>query len=284
VRLPEVGPGRYWLRDYDAPTHVSTAEALLGVFHVVGDAEAERRFRLHFELHVYATLLSRGRRELADRYLASSPVREAIRSLEHEGVLEQVPRYGTIVRRAERSDLVELYELREAVEPFAVAKAALAVLPEDLISLRRLCDEIGMLIRELKKSKLLLLDAAQMQRLLSADLGFHLLLLRAAGNQRMMKIVSESRLLTGIFGTQRQAHTIAVLQQTHQDHLAILEAVESGNAKAASRDMLDHIRKSKQQALDAYDRERSAPNPRLIPLTMPQQLLAEVHRIEKRRK
>jgi len=33
-------------------------------------------------------------------------------------VLEQVPRYGTIVRRAERSDLVELYELREAVEPF----------------------------------------------------------------------------------------------------------------------------------------------------------------------
>jgi DTW domain-containing protein len=78
VRLPEVGPGRYWLRDYDAPTHVSTAEALLGIFGIVGDAEAERRFRLHFELHVYATLLSRGRRELADRYLASSPVREAI--------------------------------------------------------------------------------------------------------------------------------------------------------------------------------------------------------------
>lgn len=215
--------------------------------------------------------------------MSRTPVREAIRSLEHEGVLEQVPRYGTIVRRAERSDLVELYELREAVEPFAVAKAALAVLPEDLISLRRLCDEIGMLIRELKKSKLPSLDAAQMQRLLSADLGFHLLLLRAAGNQRMMKIVSESRLLTGIFGTQRQAHTIAVLQQTHQDHLAILEAVESGNAKTASRDMLDHIRKSKQQALDAYDLERSSPNPRLIPLTMPQHLMQEVTRIEAKR-
>jgi len=78
VRLPEPGPGRYWLRDYDAPAHVSTAEALLGVFGVVGDTEAERCFRLHFELHVYATLLSRGRRDVADRYLASSPLREAI--------------------------------------------------------------------------------------------------------------------------------------------------------------------------------------------------------------
>ena len=78
VRLPAPGPGRYWLRDHDAPAHVSTAEALLGVFAMVGDAEAERRFRLHFELHVYATLLSRGHRDAADRYLATSPLREAI--------------------------------------------------------------------------------------------------------------------------------------------------------------------------------------------------------------
>lgn len=78
VRLPEPGPGRYWLREHDAPAHVSTAEALLGVFGVAGDAEAERRFRLHFELHVYAMLLSRGRRDAADRYLATSPLRDAV--------------------------------------------------------------------------------------------------------------------------------------------------------------------------------------------------------------
>lgn len=78
VRLPEPGPSRYWLRDQKAPTHVSTAEALLEVFRVVGDAAAERCFRLHFELHVYATLLSRGRRDVADRYLATSPLREAL--------------------------------------------------------------------------------------------------------------------------------------------------------------------------------------------------------------
>lgn len=216
--------------------------------------------------------------------MSRTPVREAIRALEHEGVLQQVPRYGTIVRKLDRKDLIELYELREAVEPFAVAKAASTVLPEDLISLRRLCDEFETLGKELKKSKLPALLAPQMQRLLSADLGFHLLLLRASGNQRMMKIVSDSRLLTGIFGTQRQAHTLAVLQQTHRDHAAILDAVEIGDGKNASRLMAEHIRHSKQQALDSYDQEHHAAPGRPIPLTMPQQLLAEVQRIEQRRK
>jgi len=76
VSLPEPAaePSRYWLRDQPKPTHLSTAEALMGVFHATGDAAAERRLRLHFELHVYATLLARGRREMAERYLGHSPL------------------------------------------------------------------------------------------------------------------------------------------------------------------------------------------------------------------
>jgi len=76
VRLPEptAEPSRYWLREQPEPTLLSTAEALLGILRAVGDAAAERRLRLHFELHVYATLLARGRREMAERYLGHSPL------------------------------------------------------------------------------------------------------------------------------------------------------------------------------------------------------------------
>ena len=76
VRLPEAGEhrSRYWLRDQPAPMQLSTAEALMGVLRGVGDHEAERRLRLHFELHVYATLLARGKREMAERYLGHSPL------------------------------------------------------------------------------------------------------------------------------------------------------------------------------------------------------------------
>jgi hypothetical protein len=76
VRLPDANnaPSRYWLRDQPGPEKLSTAEALLGVFKAVGQHEAARRLRLHFELHVYATLRSRGKREMAERYLGYSPL------------------------------------------------------------------------------------------------------------------------------------------------------------------------------------------------------------------
>lgn len=76
VRLPDPGgaPSRYWLRDQPGPTQLSTVEAVMGVFRCVGEHEAERRLQLHFELHVYATLLARGRREMAERYLGHSPL------------------------------------------------------------------------------------------------------------------------------------------------------------------------------------------------------------------
>ncbi|MFM8634697.1 MAG: tRNA-uridine aminocarboxypropyltransferase [Planctomycetia bacterium] len=76
VRLPNASdePSRNWLRNQADPGRLSTAEALMHVFRAVGDDVAEHGLRLHFELHVYATLLARGRREMAERYLGHSPL------------------------------------------------------------------------------------------------------------------------------------------------------------------------------------------------------------------
>jgi DTW domain-containing protein YfiP len=77
VRLPDTvtaEPSRYWLRDQEQASRLSTAEALMRVFDAFGDADASRLLRLHFEFHVYATLLSRGKREMAERYLGHSPL------------------------------------------------------------------------------------------------------------------------------------------------------------------------------------------------------------------
>src|SRR5690349_13215528 len=56
--------------------------------------------------------------------ISRTPVGEAIRQLVREGLVEQVPRYGTIVRSIDRQELTDLYEMREALESFAAAKAA----------------------------------------------------------------------------------------------------------------------------------------------------------------
>lgn len=212
--------------------------------------------------------------------MSRTPIREAIRQLDQEGVLKQVPRYGTVVQRLSRRDLAELYELREALEPFAVAQAAGRVSGEDLRLLEKLCDEIAAIAAAMQKAKRATPDAAMMKRLLSADLGFHLVLLRSSGNRRMMKIVGDSRLLTGIFGTPRQAHSLAVLQETHRFHLRILRAVRTGDAEKARAAMATHIRASRDEALAHFDRAQTEVSTQDTPLTLPDDVLADLQRLD----
>ena len=81
VRLPMSGKSRYALRAQNGDGRFSTFEALLFLLEARGEAEAARRLRLQFELHVYAGLCSRGRKAEAEAYLAESPVKDAFPEL-----------------------------------------------------------------------------------------------------------------------------------------------------------------------------------------------------------
>jgi len=93
VRLPDAAPrtSRFWLRRQHAPGFLSTAETLAVALDLVGDPTAARRLELHFELHVLAMLLARGRRESAERYLGESPLRESL-----PGLLDHFDRRGAV--------------------------------------------------------------------------------------------------------------------------------------------------------------------------------------------
>lgn len=81
ISLPMSGPSRYWLRNAPGAGKYATVEALLFLFSALGLAEAETRLRLQFELHVYAGLRTRGAKALADKFLAASPLRQAMPDL-----------------------------------------------------------------------------------------------------------------------------------------------------------------------------------------------------------
>ena len=78
MSLPLDGRSRYLLREQLGEGQHSTAEALIGLMAALGLREAEARLRLHFELHVYATLRARGRKAEAAGYLDQSPIRDAL--------------------------------------------------------------------------------------------------------------------------------------------------------------------------------------------------------------
>jgi DNA-binding GntR family transcriptional regulator len=211
--------------------------------------------------------------------ISRTPVREAFRDFEQEGVLEQVPRFGTRVKALDRHDLVELYELREALEPYAVAQAAGRLNETDAHTLDALCHEMKAVAEELRKRGRSSPDAAMMKRLMSADLAFHQLLIRAAGNRRMMKIVADSRLLARIFATPRQEHNVTVIEETHRYHTQILAAVKSGRGETARKLMAAHIRASLKEALDHYDQEQASAES--VPLGLPDDMMSELHRIQR---
>lgn len=81
VSLPMTGESRYWLRAQQDGARYSTAEALLFLLEVFGFAEARAALRVQFELHVYAGLRARGRKDLAEKFLEDSPLRTAMPEL-----------------------------------------------------------------------------------------------------------------------------------------------------------------------------------------------------------
>ena len=74
VSLPMTGESRYWLRAQQDGGRFSTVEALLFLLRMFDLAAAHDELRRQFELHVYASLRVRGRKEWAEEFLRASPV------------------------------------------------------------------------------------------------------------------------------------------------------------------------------------------------------------------
>lgn len=190
-----------------------------------------------------------------DLGISRTPVREAIGQLASEGLLEQSPNRGAVVARLRRSDIIELYELREALEVFAGGKAAAQQLKDhDLQRLHNLASEIPVLAGEIKGNKNAGLDAAGMQRFVAADLAFHTSIMRLAGNSRIVKVVNETRLLIRIFAIQRHGHSRRELEKIAAEHRAIADGLAVRDSALVSRLLAQHIQASRQERLDEFDR------------------------------
>ncbi len=183
-----------------------------------------------------------------------TPIREAMNQLAAEGLLAQSPQGGMVVAQLKREDIIELYELREALEVHAVGKIArLPMRPEDQERLQQLVDEILKLQRELEKSRKSNLDQKQMERFISCDLGFHSLLMSMAQNSRLQKIINDTRLLISIFAIHRGGHDLRSLQSIRIYHQRVLDAVVKQETEAAKAALAEHIQASQAERLNEYD-------------------------------
>lgn len=183
-----------------------------------------------------------------------TPVREALGQLVAEGLLEQTPNRGTTVVRFTRQDIVDLYELREALEAYAARKAAL-LKPQarELDQWRNVAAGMLVLRDELSSSGAAALNQEQTQRFISTDFVFHTMLMHLGGNARMVKTVNDSRVLIRIFTMGREAYTAPQLDELHKQHQEIIDAVASGDPEHAASTVSAHVQTSLQERLVAFE-------------------------------
>jgi len=189
----------------------------------------------------------------ADLEMSRTPVREAIRRLEVEGVLQPVASSGTFVKHAERSTIIEIYELRIALECFAVQKATRRMKPAQMRQLREFCDEMRSAVRAFRDSGEPCMKGEPLRRYLSADIGFHLALLKAAENRPALAIYSDLNLRSTIFGCRSHDRDLHHVARVWRQHDCVARAVRRRDAQAALQALEKHMNASMNAALEAYD-------------------------------
>jgi DNA-binding GntR family transcriptional regulator len=170
-------------------------------------------------------------RQLAARLNVSRmPVREALRKLESDGLLEIVPFRGAFVRQLSLAEVRDVYEARQAVEGMAAFLAAKRGVTAKLRDFRvRL--EAG-----LKHSK-----SADLRKVQRDGAAFHTAIVEASANARLLIIVTSLRSEIALTLRMALEHEPKRISDTVAEHLLILDAIESGDA-AESRDrMVAHL-------------------------------------------
>lgn len=169
------------------------------------------------------------------------PVREAIRRLAGEGLLEFTPHRGAAVRVFNERDVRELFQVREALEGYAAKLAAENINRADYASRLVTC-----------QTRLHDTVTASVTALSEARQEFHDLLYEIAGN--LMLGEAARRLTFPVFRLLFNEFTGAArAKQSLQEHDEVITAILSGDGVRAERLMRSHLRNGASAVCEALD-------------------------------
>jgi len=172
--------------------------------------------------------------------ISRGPLREAIQRLTSEGLLTVITHRGAFVRTFSRAEVVELYELRAALELHAVRLACRRACEEDIQDLAALLDETQERISETGN------------RAYPSELDFHLRVVMLAGNPALLNRALE---------TQRQlslARSISAKRPLRAraavvEHAQLVDALKQRDCDLATGLMEEHLQHSMNSALEALN-------------------------------
>jgi DNA-binding GntR family transcriptional regulator len=173
--------------------------------------------------------------ELASQYGASRvPVREALRILESEGLVKTVANTGAWIARLSLDECVELYQVRERIEPLLLRYSMPNLTSEQI-------DRLAELVEEMRQT-------GDVEQFLALDRQFHLGSYSGATTTFLGTTVERLWNTTQHY---RRAFTRLLDSESnrilHDEHHMLAAAIRESDSDEAERVLLGHIRRTRRQ-------------------------------------
>lgn len=167
---------------------------------------------------------------LADRLgVSRTPIREAMRKLELEGLVVMIPRKGAQVARITEKNLKDVLEVRRALDMLAVKLACDRMDDETKKELRKACDEFATVIQN-----------NNTKDITEADVRFHDVILKSTGNDRLIQLVNN-------LAEQMYRYRLEYIKDSSyhnrlvKEHEAIYDAIMNSEKEKAAEAVVIHI-------------------------------------------
>ena len=161
--------------------------------------------------------------------VSRTPIREAIRKLELEGLVVMIPRKGAEVARITEKDLRDVLEVRTSLEKLAIELACDRITEEDINDLNLAC-------KDFEES----FGKDDLTTIAEKDVAFHDIIFRATKNARLIQILNNLR-------EQMYRYRLEYLKDTQshgrlvEEHQKIVNAIIEKNKEEAVRLIQEHI-------------------------------------------
>lgn len=166
--------------------------------------------------------------------VSRTPIREAIRKLELEGLVVMLPRKGAYVANMSFKDLIDVLEIRASLEGLAASLASERRRDEDIVELERVAKEFEKSVRE-----------ANIDDVLKKDVEFHEKIFIMANNKKLYQLITSLWEQVHRFRVTYVSNYEASLSLV-DEHNRILEAIKEGDSELAKKYATEHIELAEQ--------------------------------------
>ena len=177
--------------------------------------------------------------------VSRTPIREAIRKLELEGLVLMIPRRGAEVAEITEKSMRDVLEVRRALEVLAVSLSCDRISGEQIEALKEAAEEFD-------RS----LTSDDVTTTAEADVHFHDIIYRSTDNQRLIQLLSN-------LGEQMYRYRVEYLKhrefhpQISREHKELISYLEAGQKGQAEEKIAVHIDKQAQAVLETIRRNRN---------------------------